>query len=125
MGIDIFVGRTNCTLCPVAAVLAYMIRRGPRPGPLFEFRDGRPLTRPRFVAKVKEALALAGVDNTCYSGHSFRSGAATTAAEQGVSDTMIKTLGRWKSDAYQLYVKTPRDHLARISHILAKDAGNQ
>ena len=34
-GVDVFVGRTNCPLCPVAAVLSYRVSRGPRPGPMF------------------------------------------------------------------------------------------
>ena len=120
-GMDIFVGRTGNELCPVAATLAYMVQRGPGPGPLFKFQDGKPLTRQRFVARAREALSSAGVDCSAYSGHSFRSGAATTAAKCGVSDAMIKMLGRWKSSAYQLYIKTPRDQLARISMELVKN----
>lgn len=119
VGVDIYIGRTNCPLCPVASVLSYMTIRGSRPGPLFAFSDGSPLTRARFVVKVKDALAAAGVDNSCYSGHSFRSGAATTAAEQGIGDATIKLLGRWKSSAYQVYIKTPRDHLAGVAKVLS------
>lgn len=118
VGIDIFIGRTNDDVCPVAAVLAYMARRGPGAGPFFKFRDGKPLTRARLVIEVKQALATAGVDCRPYSGHSFRSGAATTAAQQGIGDATIKMMGRWKSSAYQLYVKTPRDQLAAISQRL-------
>ena len=33
LGVDIFVGRTGNTLCPVSAVRAYMALRGPGPGP--------------------------------------------------------------------------------------------
>ena len=119
VGIDIYIGRTDCDLCPVAAVLSYMASRGSGPGPLFVFSDGTPLTRTRFVEKVKGALDKAGVDNSCYSGHSFRSGAATTAAEQGIGEATIKTLGRWKSSAYQVYIKTPREHLAGVAKVLS------
>ena len=118
-GVDVFVGRTNGSLCPVAAVLSYMMKRGSNPGPLFIFSDGKPLTRSRFVSEVKEALAKAGVDSSCYSGHSFRSGAATTAAKRGIGETTIKMLGRWQSNAYQVYIKTPRDQLAQVSRVLS------
>ena len=118
-GVDVFVGRTHCPLCPIAAVLAYLTKRGPQPGPLFRFCNGQPLTRGRFVAEVKEALALAGIDNSQYSGHSFRSGAATTAVSRGLGDATIQMLGRWKSDAYRAYIKTPQVQLAKVSRKLA------
>ena len=115
VGVDIFVGKTGNQLCPVTAVLSYMVARGPGDGPFFRFADGKPLTRP---TKIKEALTAMGFDCTPYSGHSFRSGAATTAAAQGLSDATIKMMGRWKSSAYQLYIKTPRDQLASYSYRL-------
>ena len=85
--------------------------------PFFRFSDGKPLTRSRLVAKLKESIQAAGVNCAAYSGHSFRSGAATTAARQGIGDATIKMLGRWKSSAYQLlqYIKTPREQLAAVS----------
>ena len=49
------------------------------------------------------------------SGHSFRIGAATTAALRGVEDSVIKMLGRWESSAYQRYLRTPRKSLAALS----------
>ncbi len=61
----------------------------------------------------RKALDRAGVDSRLFSGHSFWSGAATTAAaKRGMGDATIKLLGRWKSNTYQLYIKTPREQLA-------------
>lgn len=117
-GVLVYVGRTNKPLCPVSAILSYLVMRGNEPGPLFSFKDGRPLSRPCFVMEIRRALAAAGVDPKPYSGHSFRIGAATTAAKHGVEDSTIKMLGRWKSSAYQLYIKTPREQLASVSQRL-------
>ena len=114
-GMLVYVGRTNKPLCPVSALLGYMVMRGKGPGPLFIFQDGKPLSRPRCVTEIKRALSAAGIDPKPYSGHSFRIGAAMTAAKQGVEDSTIKMLGRWKSSAYQRYIKTPREQLASIS----------
>ena len=40
-GVDIYLGRTDEDLCPVAALLAYLALRGREPGPLFKMSDGR------------------------------------------------------------------------------------
>ena len=117
-GIDLFLGKTDSDLCPVAALLGYLFCRGRAAGPLFLFRDGRMLTRPRFVAAVRAALAEAGVDESKYGGHSFRIGAATTAAAKGFEDSVIKTLGRWRSVAYLDYIRVPRSQLANYSRLL-------
>ena len=93
--------------------------RGTQGGALFRFQDGRLLTRQRFVEEVRKALQQAGVDQAKYCGHSFRIGAATTAAAKGMEDSIIKTLGRWRSLAYLDYVRIPRDQLAQYSCILA------
>ena len=119
LGVTIHLGRTDSVLCPVAALMAYLVVRGKGKGPLFRFEDGRPLTRPRLVTAVRDALKAAGFQPDLYSGHSFRIGAATTAAACGVPVDVIKALGRWKSEAYQLYVRLPSDELSQISRKLA------
>ncbi len=94
-----FVGKTGEPLCPVTALVDYLVKRKAGLGPLFIFQDGRPLTRKRFVENVRAALTSTGVDSTPYPGHSFRSRAATTAASRGIGDATIKILGKWKSEA--------------------------
>ena len=54
---------------------------------------------------VAECLQQAKIDSRGYSTHSFRIGMATSAKDAGISDVHIKMLGRWKSEAYQLYVR--------------------
>ena len=71
------------------------------------------------MEEVKKALDIAGVDAANYNGHSFRIGAASTAAANGMEDSMIKTLGRWESEAYQRYIKIPREELANYTITLA------
>ena len=118
VGVRIFMGRTGNLLCPVAAVLAYLAIRPPSPGPLFIFRDGSYLTRDRLVTRLRAGLLQAGIDASRFTGHSFRIGAAITAAQAGIEDAVIKMLGRWESAAYQRYVRTPRDQLAAVSSCL-------
>ena len=60
-GVSVYLGRTDSDLCPVAAVLGYIVSRGTAPGPFFIFEDGRCLTRDRFVSAVRSALRTAGI----------------------------------------------------------------
>jgi integrase len=46
---------------------------------------------------VKRAARAAGLDEKKFSGHSLRSGFATTAAEKGKELHQIMKQGRWKS----------------------------
>ena len=119
-GVLVYLGRTDNDLCPVGAVAAYLAARGRAPGPFFQFDSGSTLSRERLVSKMREALKQCGVDAAKYSGHSFRIGAATTAAAVGIEDSTIKTLGRWQSAAYLLYVRIPRENLAAVSRKLSE-----
>ena len=38
---DLFIGRTDGDLCPVAAFMGYLVIREMQPGPLFMFQDGQ------------------------------------------------------------------------------------
>ena len=117
-GLTIYLGRTHDIICLVAATLKYMVERSLSKGVLFQFEDGRALTRERFVTAVREALTTTGVDSSKYCGHSFRIGAATMAAERGVQDSLIRTMGRWKSSTYLLYICTPRDTICSVARTL-------
>ena len=54
--------------------------------------------------------------------HSFRIGAVTSAKAANISDTHIQMLGRWKSNAYKLYIQTPPQEIANLSRVLAAGA---
>eukprot|EP00731_Ephydatia_muelleri_P018367 Em0011g407a len=88
-GVTLTIGSTGADVCPVAAVLNYMAKRGSAPGPLFKYSNGRYLTRDRFVSDVRAALTKAGMKARLYSGHSFRIGAATTASLCGMQDSLM------------------------------------
>lgn len=118
-GVNIIVGSTGNSLCPVAAMLAFLAMRGSITGPLFQFMNKQPLKRSKFVALLRQALTSAGIEAAGYTGHSFRVGAATTAAQCGVQDSTIQSLGRWKSDAYTVYIRIPKENLASVSQSLS------
>ena len=67
-------------------------------------------------------LRLVGIDLTAYSGHSFRIGGATSASLVGLKDYEIQMLGRWKSDCYKTYVRSPLNVLLQFPQRIAKTA---
>ena len=69
-GVTLTVGATPMDICPVAAMLGYLVERGSSPGPLFRFADGRYLTRNRFVSALRAALGESGINPALYAGHS-------------------------------------------------------
>ena len=81
--------------------------KGCSTGPLFQMANGDFLTRERFVKEVRSLPQLAELDLEPYSGHSFRIGAATTAAQAGLEGQLIQMLGRWLNSAYLSYIRLP------------------
>ena len=114
-GVRIYLGRTGQAVCLVSALLGYLVRRGQQPGPLFLFQDRSTLSKQRLLARVNATLACQGFDTTGISGHSFCVGAATTAARVGMEDSLIQTLGRWRSSAYLRYNRMSGQMLASNS----------
>jgi hypothetical protein len=118
-GVDVVVGTSGTTLCPVTAMAQYIAERGSQPGPFFLNPTKTTLTKAQFISRIRSILQLLGLPHCDYAGHSFRIGAATTAASMGVEDSMIQTLGRWHSAAFLQYIRTPKEQLAAISAVLA------
>ena len=118
-GETIFVVTTGWWLCPVVSVLAYMVQRTDRLGPLFLFKDKSFLTRAHFVTALWSALRESGIDADSYAGHSFWIGAATMASQHDFQDSLIQMLGRWHSSAYTRYIHTLPSSLTAVSRMLS------
>ena len=69
--------------------------------------DGLPVSPSNFSQRLSAAVQLCGLAPSRYKGHSFRIGAASHAADRGWSDAQIRALGRWKSNAFQRYIRVP------------------
>jgi hypothetical protein len=75
--------------------------------PLFHFPDGSPVHRSWLMDQVDRLLLLTGRNPRLYSSHSFRKGGAVSLQLAGVEDSLIRRAGRWKSDAFHLYLRYP------------------
>ena len=107
-GQSLTVARSSSTICAVMAIRAYFLLARPQSGPLFYFQSGRYLTRGVVSHLLQDSARFAGLPYQCLKGHSFRIGVASVAAAAGLPDWLIKVLGRWSSDCYQLYIRTPQ-----------------
>ena len=88
----------NSQYCPVISIKKWLETSNIQSGPLFRrFSKGIKLTEKRLTDQtvallIKEYLELAGIDSKNYSGHSLRSGFATSAAESGVEERSIMSM---------------------------------
>jgi site-specific recombinase XerD len=81
-------------------------------GPVFRrFIKGLKLSKDRLTDQtvallIKKYLSMAGLDSKDYSGHSLRSGFATTAAESGVEERNIMAMtGHKSTEMVRRYIK--------------------
>ncbi|XP_078243486.1 integrase/recombinase xerD homolog [Pogona vitticeps] len=92
-------------ICPVKALREFMMFRGITSGYFFQHTNGIPLTKYQFWKITDMALERAGISDMRFGTHSFRIGAASTAAALGYDVDKIKRLGRWSSKCYKKYIR--------------------
>ena len=97
--------REDPVICPVRNVTSFLQIRKQGPGPLFSHTSGKSVKRDEFASELKGILMSLGLGNTRYTSHSFRIGAASWLAATGHSDLQIQRAGRWKSQAFQNYIR--------------------
>jgi len=72
-------------------------------------------TREHVVHQLQHIATTAGLGQGKGNRHSFRRGAAMWAAQVGLADTEIQTLGRSRSDAYKVYIEYTQEERIRLS----------
>ena len=102
----------NSQYCPVKSVKEWIKVSKINSGALFRrFTKGSRLTENRLTDQtialiIKKYLKLIGIDNKNYSGHSLRSGFATSAAESGAEERSIMAMtGHKSSEMVRRYIK--------------------
>ena len=91
--------------CPVHTMREYIRYRGVVPSPLFIHADGRQVNRDCFTSMLNKTTKFLGLSSTFYKSHSFRIGAASHGARNGMSDAQIRHMGRWSSNAFKSYIR--------------------
>ena len=119
-GFSVHVGCSGSPVCAVCIMFHYLSSRPLAPSePLFRFTTGQHLTYHHYNRIIKHLIQLIGLDPSQYSSHSLRAGAATQAARAGLAPEAIKRLGRWRSHAYMLYMRSPPESYASLAPALA------
>ena len=102
----------NPEYCPVISLQNWLKISEINSGPLFRrFSKGSKLTEKRLADQtvaliIKKYLQLAGIESKNYSGHSLRSGFATSAAESGAEERSIMAMtGHKSSEMVRRYIK--------------------
>jgi len=102
----------NSQYCPVVSLKNWLEKSEVKSGPLFRrFLKGSKLSENRLTDQtvalvIKKYLQLAGIDSKNYSGHSLRSGFATSAAESGAEERSIMTMtGHKSTEMVRKYIK--------------------
>ena len=98
--------------CPVVSIQNWLNLSEINSGPLFRrFTKGPKLSEKRLTDQtvallIKEYLELTGIDSKNYSGHSLRSGFATSAAEAGAEERSIMAMtGHKSTEMVRRYIK--------------------
>lgn len=103
---SIVIARTGSLFCPFKAMVRYVrLRSSFTALPLFLTPGNNPMSRIWFVKHLKKVIIHCNLSPQQYSSHSFRIGAATTAASQGISAASLQQLGRWSSSAFSSYIR--------------------
>ena len=125
-GLDIIIFATNKFVCPFRCMLRLIETRQSSGAhhldPLFIDQRGRPMSRSMFLDCLDIILRRAGYNSNQYSGHSFRIGAATSAAEANIEDHLIQSLGRWRSNCFTRYIHTPETTIQQAQLSMCKPA---
>lgn len=82
-------------------------------------RTGKPFKVADMNEWVQTLMSLIGEDGSEYGSHSCRIGGATAMFAAGCSALDIRTMGRWSSDIYLIYVHSDRARAAEVTRRLA------
>ena len=74
--------------------------------PMFRKPDGSAFTTDDIRNLVRQIVAAIGLDPEMFGAHSLRIGGATALFAAGADPIHIRTMGRWSSDCYRLYVRS-------------------
>ena len=130
-GEKVFIAKTNSEYCPVKNTLSFLEAASldiKTDGEAFlipslnKKKNGHVASKSRGISYTrayeifKEHIKAKNLDPSLYGLHSFRSGGASKAANNGISDRLISKHGRWSTEtARDGYIKDSNENRLCIS----------
>jgi hypothetical protein len=95
------------TVDPIAALVGHLaVNKLAGSDPMFAYRSEnrlRTLTKSKFLARCNAIWHDGGFPRIV--GHCFRIGGTTALLVHGVPPDVVRTMGRWSSDSFLLYIR--------------------
>ena len=114
-GCHVYIGMGHPPLCALSAFVQYLLLRGQSPGPLFLLSSGQPLSRALLTRWLKDTFTASGIPGSA-SGLVLQLLLLTLT----ILIILFRPWGRWNSDAYKLYIRTPAEALTQATSLLSQ-----
>ncbi len=105
-------------LSALTSHLALHTQRHVPTAPLFLMSDGNALSRDTAIAATRRLIDGIGLAAGEYAGHSYRKGGAQSLIDAGTPVHILKTMGRWESDCYRLYLTMPINTIVDAARVM-------
>ena len=115
---------TDNEMCPLSALISYLDKRkelSNKSGALFINSQGLPLSHKYFIQLLKLLLQRLGFNDKLYNGHGIKKGAESICGRLMVEDSLIRELGRWNSDTFNVYIKTDIQSIRKAHLAMSRD----
>jgi len=119
-GCTLTIAKSTSPICSVMVMKDYILQaQPPASRPLFTFCQSCSwLTRSSLTKELWFILQQCRFPSNNFYSHSFCIRVTTSAATAGIPAWLIKVLGWWSSDCYELYIKTPQAAILTVPKLL-------
>ncbi|CAE7269293.1 ESS1 [Symbiodinium sp. CCMP2592] len=112
--------RSDAAVCPVLATIEFLELKWSEATPHPEERFFGDLTRQDIQTALQTVAASLGEEVQAYTPHSLRFGGASAMWAGGMDSYVLRTWGRWNSDAFLAYLWTSRKASANTAACMAR-----
>ena len=118
---SVYIYANNTKYCAVAAVAKFIKLTKTQTRSSHFFSLGTLVMSSKyFNLLIKSLASRLQLNPKFYSSHCLRAGGATAATNSGVPPHVIKQMGRWSSNCFELYIRKPKEALLKAQQSILK-----